>query len=169
MRYIRFLKPPKVQGQSIKALITITSDLGESFLPDDVQLCVNLRNDTTGKIYLQKKIKWSVGMRSLPFAFDISEGDIRWPSRVHVSLQGASCDRFEKTPDGINLPNIISAWSDILDPSKGINEASRTVERRFMASSECTTRIWEETGESIARHLWYDIWISKPSNVAHMV
>jgi hypothetical protein len=158
MHYIRFLKPPKLQGSSIKTLITITSDLGESFLPDDVQLSASLRSaDGHGEIYLRKSLKWTSSSRSLSVVFNIRDSDIEWPARVHVTQRNAPLiDRFEKHHNGGDLPPIISAWSDVLDPKDGINEASKTVERRFSPLNDRILSIWEETGESIARHIWYD-------------
>jgi hypothetical protein len=157
MRYIRFLKPPKVQHSEIKCLITITSDLGDSFLPENVDLSASLRSaEDHGEIYLRKAIKWQAGMRSLAISFNVRDCDIDWPAQVHVAPKGSPLsDHFEKHQDGSDLPSIISAWSDVLDPTEGIYEAARMVERRFIPLSNRTLCIWEETGESIARHIWY--------------
>jgi hypothetical protein len=156
MRYIRFLKPPKIQDDHIKALITITSDLGETFFPEDVQLSASLRSsDDHSEVYLRKALKWKTGMRSIPVSFDTRNCDIEWPARLHVTLRNAALsDHFESHNNGTDLPPIISAWSDNLDPPNGLKEATRTVERRFTPLSNRTLRIWEETGESIARHIW---------------
>jgi hypothetical protein len=156
MRYIRFLKPPKVQDDHIRALITITSDLGENFFPENVQLSAYLRSaDDHGEIYLRKGLKWKAGMRSLHVSFDIEDCDVHWPARLHVTLRDAPLsDHFEKTNNGVHLPNIISAWSDILDPPRGVKEATKTIQRRFTPLSNRMLCIWEETGESIARHIW---------------
>lgn len=157
MRYIRFLKPPKLQGDEIKSLITITSDLGDSFCPENVQVSASLRSaEEHGDIYLRKALTWTAGMRSLPIVFNIRDCDVDWPSRVHVTQRNAPLsDHFEKHHNGSDLPSIISAWSDALDPPKGAHEATKTVERRFTPLSNRVLSIWEETGESIARHIWY--------------
>ena len=161
MRYIRFLKTPKLLIQAgsksvIKLVITITSDLGEIFFPDDVLLAATIRSDKSeGDIYLRKTIKWKAGMRALPIELEFDQNHIDWPARVHVHVRNSPMsDHFEKHDDGADLPNIISAWSDVLNPLQGIFEASRAVERRFTPLSNRTLSIWEETGESIARHLW---------------
>jgi hypothetical protein len=156
MRYIRFLKSPKIQDGHIKALVTITSDLGETFLPENCPLSASLRSDDNhGEIYLRKQMDWKSGMRSLPLSLNIEGKNIGWPARLHVSLRnGQPSDHFEEHHHGSNLPNIIGAWSDVLDPPNGKFEATKTVQRRFTSLSNRVLCIWEETGESIARHIW---------------
>jgi len=163
MRYIRFLKPPKIQNKSIRALITITSDLGESFFGEDVLLSTSIVSAAhDGEVYLRKGLSWKAGMRSLQISFNFEKSDIDWPVRVHVSLRNCPLsDHFEKHHNGADLPNVISAWSDVLDPPNGVLEASKTVERRFTPLNERQLKFWEETGESIARHIWLAILISQ--------
>ena len=157
MRYVRFLKIPKLQGDSITATITITSDLGETFLNEEVQVVAMLRAaDPRGDIYLRTALKWKPSMRTLSVSFSLAEREIGWPARVYVAPKDApDPDCFDKQHGVSGLPNIISAWSDILDPSEGITIATRTVERRFKPLSSHVLSMWEETGESIARHLWF--------------
>lgn len=156
MRYIRFLKTPKLQDGSIKATITVTSDLGETFLDEELQLAATLRSaDLSGDIYLRKTLRWRSGLRTLSMSFSASDNDIDWPCRVHVAVKNSpDSDHFGNNHGASALPSIISAWSDVLDPSKGINTASRTIERRFKPLNSRILGMWEETGESIARHLW---------------
>lgn len=157
MRYVRFLKTPKLQDDSIKATITITSDLGESFLNEEVQLAATLRAaDPKGDICLRTALKWKPGIRALSVSFSLAKRKIAWPVRVHVAPKDApDPDCFDMQHGVPGLPNIISAWSDILDPSENIAVASKTVERRFKPLNSRVLRMWEETGESIARHLWF--------------
>ncbi|KAF2842923.1 hypothetical protein M501DRAFT_1005628 [Patellaria atrata CBS 101060] len=156
MRYVRFLKQPKLEGQSIKSVITVTSDLGDSFLAEDLLLSASVRsNDTHGKVMLRQTVKWSAGMRACPVSFDISKSKMNWPARVHVGLKNfVDADLFENQQDDNYLPSIVSVWSSILDPLQGIKQAERKVERRFRPMNHRTLSIWEETGESIARHIW---------------
>ncbi|QDS67643.1 hypothetical protein FKW77_004615 [Venturia effusa] len=161
MRYIRFLKTPKLHvkagpGSVINLVITITTDLGETFYPDDLLLAATLRSDRyDGDIYLRKTVKWVAGMRALPIALDFEQNHIDWPARVHVHARNAPMsDHFQRHDDGSDMTSIISAWSDVLNPPQGIFEASKSVERRFTPLSNRTLSMWEETGESIARHLW---------------
>jgi len=93
MRYIRFLKAPKVQIETgskstIKAVITITSDLGESFCSEVVHLAASLRSHhDNGEMYLRKVFKWESGMRALPIIFEFEDRNIDWPARVHVTVR----------------------------------------------------------------------------------
>ena len=159
MRYIRFLKTPRIEGYDIKALITIASDLGDSFCDENLQLSASLRSaDDHGELYLRRSLKWTAGSRTLPITFNIKDSDIDWPVRVHVATRNSGVtDRYEQHHHGGDSPSVISAWSDVLDPNVAVIEASKTVERRFTPLNNRTLSIWEETGESIARHIWYAI------------
>ncbi|KAF1987809.1 hypothetical protein K402DRAFT_330254 [Aulographum hederae CBS 113979] len=156
MYYIRFLKVPKIdENASIKATISICSDLGESVLLDDVVLAASVISEDieNGEIFARKNFKWIGGAHALPISFDLGQTDLEYPVRVHVHVKGARQDRFERHDD-TDVPEIVSVFSDIIDPPRGITTASRTVERRFLPLSNRPLRIWEETGDSIARHIW---------------
>lgn len=156
MRYIRFLKVPKTDGNTLSALVTVTSDLGEDFLLADVALTATVRSpEFNGDIFLRKSLKWSAGMRALPVTFDLRHCDLDWPIVVHVGPKNHQVsDRFESQNHSADLPSLISAWSSILDAPAGIMEAEKKVERRFTPLSNRTLSIWEETGDSIACHIW---------------
>ncbi|TKX26236.1 hypothetical protein C1H76_1589 [Elsinoe australis] len=164
MHYIRFLKTPKVTAAAgkitLNASITLTTDLGETFYDGDVDLAGTLRSpDRDGDIYLRRSLKWTAGMRSLPITFDLTRSEIEWPAQLHVSLKtprGELADDFETfsgQPDH-DTPAFISVWSESLNATRGNFEAARRVERRFTPLSGRSLRIWEDTGDSIARHLW---------------
>lgn len=157
MKYIRFLKVPRYQDGIIRATISIASDLGETFLEEDVDCTALICSaDRDGEIYLRKRFVWKNGMRALPITFDVTSCDIDWPIQVGINLKNSPIiDPFMRHMNGTDLPSVCSVYSDILDPPNGITEASRTVERRFMPLTGKVLRMWEETGESIARHLWY--------------
>lgn len=158
MRYVRFLKLPKTDrdSKSIKALITVTSDLGEDFLAEDVSLTATIRSvDPDGDVYLRMGLEWTAGMRSLPVAFGIGTNTLDWPVRLHVGPRDSSCtDAFEEIHQSTGLPYLISAWSGSIYPSTRKYEADRVVLRRFTQLNNRTLCCWEETGESIARHIW---------------
>ncbi|KAF2237701.1 hypothetical protein EV356DRAFT_480576 [Viridothelium virens] len=159
MHYVRFLKPPYLDSEGdrnlVKCLITITTDLGESFYPQDVPLAATLRShDPDGDIFLRRTLPWSQGMRSIPLAFDITNSDVDWPLRVHIGPKNSPfSDHFESQHPGAP-PAVISAWSGDIQKAGADSESPRMVERRFTPFSDRIISIWEETGESIARHLW---------------
>ncbi|KAF4553911.1 Lysine methyltransferase-like protein 5 [Elsinoe fawcettii] len=164
MHYIRFLKTPKVTVGAGKvvltASVTITTDLGETFFDDDLDLAATLRSpDRHGDIFLRRTIKWTAGARSLPLSFDLTRSEIEWPARLHVGLKnghGELADDFElfsSRPDHESAA-IVTVWSEALDATKGNFEAPRQVERKFSPLSGRSLTIWEDMGDSIARHLW---------------
>ncbi|TKA27716.1 hypothetical protein B0A50_04817 [Salinomyces thailandicus] len=152
MHYIRFLKTPKVDVDnstvSLKAVITITTDLGETFHPKPLDLVATLRSpDEDGEIYLRRRLQWpGNGARSVPIQLDISRQDIEWPACLHVALQGPKIQGF--------LPPVVDVWSGSMNPVKGEFSSGWRVERRFTSLAERTLSLLEDSGDSIARHLW---------------
>ena len=51
-----------------------------------------------------------------------------------------------------NMPEILGVWSDIFGKSK--NQAGGIIQRRYRTGLKVEKMIIEETGESIARHIW---------------
>lgn len=130
-------------------MITVTTDLGETFYPADLQLVATLRgvrND--GEIYLRTKLQWPAKARSLPISFDLARQHVEWPACVHVAWKSAS-----GRSSGFLSP-IVDVWSGALDPTKGRLESGWRVERRFTSTAERTVSLLEDAGDSIARHLW---------------
>ncbi len=169
MHYIRFLKPPRVFTPrnleaciKVESLITITSDLGESYYPEDVLVWANLHASSTSQEGSQHQktlgFQWRARMRALHigFVFQGFCGDNE-PFRLQITThKGELTDGFQisNEPDqGLQLPDIVSAWSMPLIHLSD-QEVPRMVERRFALSPSHTLRIYEETGDSIARHIW---------------
>lgn len=162
MRYIRFLKTPRItldrstSRAQLSCLVTITSDLGDSFLHHELTLSAELLDASTDEVVVWKTVQWSGG-RSLPISFPLSKSWGARPVRVRVGVDPKSTfDQFNKLKDE-DFCGTVSAWSAPIDPSTNGNEAEKLVERRFDVGDEVQIRVWEETGESIARHLWYSL------------
>jgi SAM-dependent methyltransferase len=158
---VRFLKTPKILVDNgtvtLSAVITLTTDLGETFYPHDIQLAATLREpDHGGDIFLRKTLQWKSDMRSLSVSFDLTNTEIDWPAKLHVHTKAtkSTYDCFEDHHGRGHLPGIVSVWSETLNPTKGALETHRRVERRFTPLTGRTLNIFEDTGESIARHLW---------------
>ncbi|KAF2200011.1 hypothetical protein GQ43DRAFT_374867 [Delitschia confertaspora ATCC 74209] len=164
MRYIRFLKTPRiVDGDDLKTcridcLITITSDLGDSFLPCDITLSAELWSDdlVEKKPITSRKVEWKSYMRNSPITFLLPRNSIPGPLRVRISAEAESrADQFDKLRNhDAEVPAVLSAWSAMIDPFTGVIEAEKRIERRLINLAKQPMTIWEETGESIARHLW---------------
>ncbi|KAJ5659295.1 hypothetical protein N7507_005746 [Penicillium longicatenatum] len=166
--YIRFLKPPKFHQEKknaklsrpqqkksvfITALICITTDLGDDFLAEDVDLVATWTQRSPRETIDQSTLKWQAGSRQLP----ISMGPY---SIDHVSQQDAVFQiRTQNIPQdtlGVDTtPLVISGCSA---PFKWQSEpAEKLIQREFSitnSKSIPSLRIWEETGNSIARHIW---------------
>ncbi|KAA8649046.1 protein N-lysine methyltransferase family protein [Aspergillus tanneri] len=160
--YIRFLKTPRIQKQKaglpiVSALICITTDLGDAFLAQDVDLLVSLIASRTERVLYQEPLKWKAGKRELP----ISMG----PFPAHLSQQtiilNVAATNSDKpgppTPNRLlgkpGVPLVLSCWSAPFGGSESL-VADKLVERRFGPIETLDLRIWEETGNSIARHIW---------------
>ncbi|KAL5382563.1 hypothetical protein DPSP01_006403 [Paraphaeosphaeria sporulosa] len=185
MRYIRFLKPPRVvhdkhrPSAHVACLVTITSDLGDSFLPYSLTLSAELIQDEqyaseTGlepdsdsdaqlpapdtllsydNVKAWKTFQWKEGMRSLPITLPLSRNykqDGVLVVRVGAEPKADSDDFNRMLLE--DSPGVVSVWSAPFNLRRSASVA-RTVERRFKIGSR-THRIFEETGESIARHVW---------------
>lgn len=155
---VRFLRTPKVvvdkSDVTLKAVITVTTDLGETFYPDDLELVATLREPTNdGEIYLRRRLQWTSGARSLPINFNLSRNDIEWPACLHVGMRLTADRMTDDTAAGL-LPPIVDVWSSPINAVKGQFDSGHRVERRFTTLAERTISLLEDAGDSIARHLW---------------
>ena len=169
MRYIRFLKTPRIVTEKVSnkshvyCLITITSDLGDSFFPHNVELAAELlslkENPDVGskdllddEVLVWSTIRWTAGMRTLAVKLPLKKSYASKPFLVRVGLEPqSSFDTFEALSEP-GAHGIVSAWSAPFNTSDR-KEAEKLVQRRFKIG-EKVLKIWEETGESIDRHLW---------------
>ena len=158
--YIRFLKLLKVHSkegkdsETIKALVTITTDLGDGFYPADLQLVATLvpadSEDESDGISSTKGF-WRAGMRSFWIELPIMRIKMLMsPLRLCVSY---SEDQTPQELDSTRMPKIVGVWSDIL-VSHQSKHTLRSVERRFLLDKGLPLSIWEDAGESIAKHIW---------------
>jgi hypothetical protein len=162
MRYVRFLKTPRVVSEKgtsrsqISCLITITSDLGDSFLHQDIQLSAELRSSGSNEeVLIWRTVRWIAGMRSLPITFPLTKNRLTSILRVRVGVEPKSAhDEYSKLSEH-GYCGVVSAWSSEFTASVTAVEAEKIVERRFSLAHGHSLSVLEETGESIARHLWY--------------
>lgn len=162
--YIRFLKTPRTQTVkpgliSISALISITTDLGDAFLAEDVELQFQLIDGgddpktKTAAILVENTCKWEAGKREL----SISTGLLKLGSKTsNVVLAvgpklGSTLDTDLSDVKG--LPLVISGWSAPFNVAQN-SPAEKVIERRFVLQNDSRLSIWEETGNNIARHIW---------------
>lgn len=152
--YIRFLKPPVVSDLDTKSylvtsVITITTDLGDISLWSNVELLARLVDvDDAGQVISTTKCPWQGGKRTVTLFFTYEKGQPNHKLRVHVTTENtaSSCASF-------TLPEILDVWSAPFRRNTNGRSAS-LVERHFHLSASVCVQIWEETGNSIARHIW---------------
>ncbi|KAI9370323.1 putative methyltransferase-domain-containing protein [Aspergillus egyptiacus] len=157
--YIRFLKTPRLQKQksgpvSASALICITTDLGDAFLSEDVDLLVFLRLSRGAKVVCQGRLQWQAGKRELPISLGPLPASISQESVImEVTSQTSGRLLSDSLQDQHKIPLVISGWSA---PFGGLQSpvADKLIERRFGVTEGVNLSIWEETGNSIARHIW---------------
>jgi hypothetical protein len=183
MHYIRFLKSPRLLSTPspvLSAKITVTTDLGESFLYADVALVVELGPQLSSKIpssgkRAEKEYIWkgSDGMRSLEVSIPISlpKNGERMVMLVRPKEAKHNVDNFEVLLKGNNAPDedegqIVAVRSmDINVSQSGGQNSAVGMAKRLFSLGKKEVPIWEETGESIARHIWYD-WTGTSASLA---
>ncbi|KAJ5096077.1 methyltransferase-domain-containing protein [Penicillium alfredii] len=139
----------------VSALICITTDLGDSFLAQDVDLIATLAVEHHSKVLHEKSLTWEAGNRQLalslgPFSSHVAQQKLILAIRPRESgkTQLLSSDPLGAT----STPLLFSGWSAPFGP--GDMPAEKLVERRLGLKDNPELRIWEETGNSIARHIW---------------
>ncbi|CAI7662934.1 unnamed protein product [Penicillium glandicola] len=153
--YVRFLKTPRIQQQKgsvyISALICITTDLGDSFLAEDVDLMVIAGGNSSGAIF-QKTTKWNASNRELaitlgPLPSNLAQQSMALTVKV-PQLPGYSIPEYPP------IPLVVAATSAPFGPQS--MPAEKLVQRhiQYSGSELVPIQIWEETGNSIARHIW---------------
>jgi hypothetical protein len=177
MHYVRFLKSPKLvrvridardERQSVDAKVTVTTDLGESFLAADIGLVVCLVDgDGKNTFGPGKKYLWngSKGVRSLEVSVPVARGLRMGRVRMVVSPKEElyKAGTFEQVL-GREATNedesggVVAIRSMEINLQDGKPVGTGIAERVFTPTAGEETKeihIWEETGESIARHVWY--------------
>lgn len=155
--YIRFLKPPKfdVSKGLVRSLVTVTTDLGDDFYPGDLTIyAIVVATEREGSWQsVWQTVKWKSGMRSAWIEIRGMEPSPLGPLHLVVNTRKTLHAGDLLLND---LPEILDARSESF--RRGGNwqqsQAGNRVERRFGMTLGCWTAIYEEIGESIARHLW---------------
>lgn len=156
VHYIRFLKPPKLELQvngsfTVKALVTVTTDLGDTYLHADTDFyAILITKCAEENVSAWQTFRWKKDMRVLWLEIGPLVGNLlKLPHKMLVSPYKT---KVPKQASLHHLPEILSAWSESF--SLDCPSAGNKVERRFVMSEEVVVRVWEDTAESIARHIW---------------
>lgn len=153
--YIRFLKTPRSTTLSshvkVSSIITIVTDLGDSFFYDDLCLKVRLIASNRDDCTLAQEFEWTAGSRELTITLQCPRYLAGKDARLHLSARDVPSYDLE-TPD--QGSRVVDAWSapfQILNNAKAVS----LIERRFSLRPGSVFSVWEETGNSIAHHIWY--------------
>lgn len=150
--YVRFLKSPRVHTTNgktyIRALVTVTTDLGESFFAEKCQLNIAVLANDQKPLSPWSMVQWQpsariVWVESSPIPSTCLHHKV---TLLVSSRQGTGADILGQDCE------VLSVRYE-LGPSSN-SEASSLVQRMFKTSSH-QIKIFEEMGDSIARHVWY--------------
>ncbi|KFX94277.1 hypothetical protein O988_06396 [Pseudogymnoascus sp. VKM F-3808] len=172
MHYIRFLKPPQITQDAkspdqyiLYAKITVVNDLGESFLWCDIPIEATIR-DCNGVTVATQSLIWKCEKRQLEVRLVMSQKQAKkaayqlpyqlsvWPSTGDFTpynlAEVLSINRRQtnRPADGAVLRGLSSPFRPVAEP---IHPA---IYRHFKLDGGTTMSIDEDTGESIARHIW---------------
>ncbi|KAL7619820.1 hypothetical protein AAE478_010365 [Parahypoxylon ruwenzoriense] len=178
MHYIRLLRPAKFDASDkkpfISLLLTITTDLGDSFLhPDEpIDLIIAAEAAAGGSLLLEtgRPPRWSAGMRVLdvkaPVKPHLKSGDVTCSIKIHpAAVQSLPLGRM-RTSDVLPwsvTPSDSPARKGLIMPAtvEMVNGVCSPVCIRTLRLSlgprpgdELDLDFEEDIGESIARHVW---------------
>ena len=154
--YIRFLKTPQIyqkkkENPLIKIAVAVTTDLGDAFFPGKLLLGYEIL--AVGDRIVNKDIDGihcSESTMCLRVEIPVERSHCLKPLRMHVfpkSINGAEDIQLG------DIPPIVDIWSDSFMLSDR-DTSSWRVERRLALGNIPPLRIWEDVGDSIARHIW---------------
>lgn len=173
MHYIRFLKPPQITRDAkvpdhhiLYAKITVVNDLGESFLWCDIPIEATIR-DSNGVTVATQSLLWKCERRQLEVKLVMSAKQARkegyrppyrlsvWPSTgdftPYTLAEVLSINRGQtnRPADGAVLRGLSASFRAKVESIRPV------IYRHFKLNAGITMSIDEDTGESIARHIWY--------------
>lgn len=155
VHYIRFLRTPQVSDVSrksldVSAVVAVTTDLGDAFLSQDLTLVARIVDATrNGEILCSAEFSWKVGCRAVKISVPCNP---KLNGRL-VCLQVTTRDTIAACAS-CQVPAVVDIWSTAFHV-KPRAKSEAVVERRLQLTGKSTARIWEETGDSIARHIWF--------------
>ncbi|KAI0893048.1 putative methyltransferase-domain-containing protein [Annulohypoxylon nitens] len=176
MHYIRLLRPAKLDAKSltISLLVTITTDLGDSFLyPDEpVDLLVSA-DDAAGqsviaKAALGQRFRWSQGLRVLDIKVPVNprlrRDDVTCNIKIHPAtqplpsgaLRGRDTLPWRNSVEasagrGLIMPVSVEMVSGVCSP---VSLRTLQLSTSSRPEDQLNLELEEDIGESIARHIW---------------
>jgi hypothetical protein len=124
--------------------------LGDCFFAEDVDLMVIAR-DHSSRALFEKTIKWNASNRELAITLGPLPSNLAQQSMV-LTVQVPNSPGYS-VPQYPTIPLVVGATSAPFGPRS--TPAEKLVQRQIQYSGKAVPiQIWEETGNSIARHIW---------------
>lgn len=172
MHYIRFLRPPSLSHNRpnvsiVSVSVTITTDLGDSFLNPDAPIKLKAgiyeaAADRDGRkpgppdIKASQILEWRPGTRALKL--DLTLPKTPAPLRVFIfptaQLWAGSTQDVVSSLSHADSGRIMPVWADVHSPGEDSTHVSIRRLRVGTEDSPSCLELEEEIGESIARHIW---------------
>jgi hypothetical protein len=153
VHYIRFLRTPQTTAGKktvdIAAVVAVTTDLGDAFYSQDVDLFVDVveSNRPHGVLHSQT-ISWQASSRAVKFTVNCPGKYATRTAQLHVTTRETAA-----ALSALEVPKILDVWSEPFALSDG-QRTEPVVERQLVLPNKSRVCMWEETGDSIARHIW---------------
>lgn len=154
VHYLRFLRTPQIANISrktveVSAVTAVTTDLGDSFFSQDVTIIARIVDATKhGEILCSAEVSWKNGSRAGKIILQCNAKHTGRLVHLHLTTRDTISAHASR-----EIPPIVDVWSSQFT-IKAQAKAAPLVERRFQLPAKAQARIWEETGDSIARHIW---------------
>lgn len=155
VHYIRLLSCPRVEIDEkaqpvVYTVAAVTTDLGDDFLWAEIPLLFRVLDATDVSVVIARTIlKWQPHSRVIKLQLLCPKPFRDRLCRLHVALEERSSSSQMDLP-----PKVLDVWSAQFFLRQGA-QTDPLVERQFFLSPSLTVNVWEETGDSIARHVWY--------------
>lgn len=163
VHYVRFLKTPSVNagkhgqkpnGFSVSALITVTTDLGETFLAADVALVVALIQPKSNIVLSNQEVIWHAGDRQLAVSL-AGVKSLGANQNVVMTINANASSNLENGVFSLApfLCHVMGAQSGPFRLTPGASPEPR-MKRHFQIGHTKDLYIYEDIRNSIALHIW---------------
>ncbi|BFZ62705.1 hypothetical protein YB2330_003815 [Saitoella coloradoensis] len=152
-------KGPKSAVWTITAVVTLTTDLGETFYEENATLEAVLYRHGPGNAetaILSKTVDWTFPMRALKVVLQVDATNCnpkqQYALKVGEKERKGARDALGQYMMARGQTSVLPIWS--LPFKLGQKTKELFVERRLRIREDRVLKVVEETGESIARHIW---------------
>lgn len=154
VHYVRLLRTPQIatskKAIDVSAVVAVTTDLGDALFPADVSLVAEVvEAHFPYETLCTTSLEWKSTSRALKFNIQCPGKYLSRPALLHVTTK-ETVDALK----AMHVPRIVDVWS----VEFALSDKQRTepvVERQLWLGNKSRLRMREETGDSIARHIWF--------------